>query len=481
MTVTEPDEEATSPAVAVDLRPNPLTGVDASRVGRRFTVLALVFFAATIVVAAEPAFAPLDGELEDGPHFLAIATPVFLLFFLPAWIGTFMAAVPRQVGGERLALPRLASLATWIFAAGGVLALSGYAVDNEGALLRGFSSTAGEVLSVAGSRAFDLWITGIGIAVIGLVLGAVVVLATVAHGRAPGVALSDLPVLSWTAAVVSALSLIVLPVLIAGIALVHLDAHFGGTFFASEGLSAPLWQSMLWIFGTPVAFLILIPILGVMTEVVESASGRGVAAPGIAKALIVLTGVLSLLTWTGGRESADSLAVPTTSWASAAAVAPAGLLVLLWIFTFLKGKLTSHPPLIAVAAFVGLFALAVVHVAVAAIEDAGPRWIAGHATVVLYGIPLVGLVAAWHQYSVESWGASLSGVLARLEVLALTAAVVAVALSGYLAGYDETAQRDAFSTWSDVGSLVVAVVVLFVFGIVDAGMTRVRQAKAVPA
>src|SRR5205085_7930260 len=207
-----------------------LGGTDHKSVGTFCLVLAFVFLlvgAALAAVLRTQLAQPDLSVLARKPYLQLLTfhgTFSFFLFLLPAWIGLGFALVPLQLGASRLALPRLAALSAWLFVAAGVF-LAGSAFVKGGAPAGGWSMDYPLPLHGVGGRAVDLWILGVGLAAVATMLGAVNLLTTILRMRAPGLTLVRVPMFSWSMLVSSAVFLLAVPVLLAGLIVLYVDHH----------------------------------------------------------------------------------------------------------------------------------------------------------------------------------------------------------------------------------------------------------------
>src|SRR5690349_3259960 len=195
-------------------------------------------------------------------------TMVFLVIVpILAGFGNFL--VPLMIGARDMAFPRLNALSYWLFLLGGVmLYLSFFA--KGGAAAAGWTSypTLSEK-AFSGGNGVDLWILSLHILSISSLVGAINFLVTIHRMRTPGMTWMRLPLFVWAIETYSLLLVVVLPALSAGLTLLLLDRQAGTHFFIpQEGGSAILWQHVFWFFGHPEVYIMILPAMGIISEVI---------------------------------------------------------------------------------------------------------------------------------------------------------------------------------------------------------------------
>lgn len=285
-----------------------LTTADHKRIGRLFVICSLLFLVGATVIAALLGFEriqPDDLVLDSGS--IAQLFSVYrigLTFFVaaPLLLGLAIAVVPLQIGARSLALPRAAALGLWSWLAGAVMVIVAYA-NNGG-------PGGGEANMV------DLFFMGLGLSAVGLTLGAGSLVVTILTTRAAGMRLERAPAFTWSALVGGAAMLLTLPILVGVLVLLTVDHRYGRTAFGgNEG--AMRWMG--WAITQPATYVYVIPVLGILAEVVATATRRrqpmrGVLFAGVAvfgtALLSAATQKVHVLPWPGDffDDFADKIA-----------------------------------------------------------------------------------------------------------------------------------------------------------------------------
>ncbi|HSL56838.1 MAG TPA: cbb3-type cytochrome c oxidase subunit I [Acidimicrobiales bacterium] len=342
MTITDtaPDTEPVAPADA-DEAPfgglGELVGTGAhARIGRMFIGFSLFYgvvgLVAQLLLDLER-ITPDEVDVLDvdvlGQVFTLQRVSLVFLFALPALLGLALVVVPLQVGASTIAFPRAAALSFWTWLVASALLLAGYLVGGGpgGTDLRGT----------------DLWLLALGLVVAALVLGAVTVVTTVLALRAQGMGLRHVPLFSFAMFVAGSVWILTLPVLIGNVVIAYLDHRYGQVLF---GLNANLWPQLAWAVGQPQIYVIAIPVLGIVGDVVPVFAGARQRLYDLALAGIGLFGVLSIGAWAQTAFAPDLVTEPLFVAMGVAAIVPVLMMVALGADTLRAGRPRLGAPLL---------------------------------------------------------------------------------------------------------------------------------------
>ncbi len=289
---TEPvaDESAAEPERFIGLPEPELGGLagfigtgDHRSLGRAYVVLSILFGVAALV--ADTLF-----TAHQAHHFLPVAhvfqvytgsrTLGVLLFAIPLFVGLGTFIVPLQVGANTVAFPRAAAAAFWGWLIGSGVLVAAYAIDG----------------GPAGSRfkAVDLSFAGLALVLVSLIVATLCVATTVVSLRTPGLWLDRVPMFSWSMLVAGTLWMLTLPVVLADVVLIYIGHHYGNPAHPSLfGIATNQWPQLAWAFGQPQIYAVLIPVLGVTTDVIATLSGARQPHRKAIMASIALFGILS--------------------------------------------------------------------------------------------------------------------------------------------------------------------------------------------
>jgi heme/copper-type cytochrome/quinol oxidase subunit 1 len=395
-----------------------------------------------------------------------------VLFALPFAIGLYTYVVPLQIGARALAFPRLASLALWLYVAGGAILYASFIYTPPESGFNAWPPFSDTVF--ISNNGVDVWITAVGLTVLGLVLQAINLAVTVSKQRAPGMAWRRLPPFSVSAAVSSWVLIVAGTVMLAALVMLEIDRHFSGVFFdAGEGGAPLYYQHLSWIFFTGCYLLFLLPALGAISEILPTFSGKPLLSRGAVSGSLGAIGALGMLAWMQNMFTA-SIPAGWLYFAMAAALlltVPLGILFVNWIGTLAFGAIHLRAPMLfALGAISTLsFGLAgeLMHTVIPV------NWLlAGTADAtaatgyVFVGGPVLGGLAALYYWFPKMSGRTMGESMARLSLLLIIAGAHLTLIPMVLAGlegqpvdvykYFEVGSLDVYNLLSTIGAFVLA-------------------------
>ena len=287
-----------------------------------------------------------------------------MVFFVvvPILAGLANFLVPLMIGAPDMAFPRLNALSYWLYAfAGLVFCFSFFAAG--GAANSGW--TAYPPLSViAQGNGQDLWILAIHITSISSLVGAINFIVTIHNMRARGMSWMRLPLFVWTIEIYAAMLLLVLPVLSAGLTLLLLERQFPGTFeffrpTPDGGGSPVLFQHVFWFFGHPEVYIMILPAMGIVSEILPVFSRKPIFGYKAIALSTVAIGFFSLLVW---AHHMYTVGMPTylNIWfmlASMVIAVPTGMKIFNWLATLWRGNITLETPMLFALGFISVFTI----------------------------------------------------------------------------------------------------------------------------
>ena len=255
---------------------------DHKRIGRRFIVTAFVWFAMAGVLAAmmriqlsRPENTFLGPDLYN-QIFTTHGTAMMFLFAVPVWLALAIYMVPLQVGARTMCFPRLVAYGYWMFLFGGIFLFLNFFL-NTGPDVGWFSypPLAGPEYGI-GKRP-DVWAQLITFSEVSSLVIATCIICTVLKMRTPGMSLNRIPLFVWSMLVVSGMIIFAMPAVMVSSTCLILDRLVSTHFFnAAEGGDPILWQHLFWFFGHPEVYIIFIPALGAISEIISTFTGRPV-------------------------------------------------------------------------------------------------------------------------------------------------------------------------------------------------------------
>ncbi len=261
-----------------------LTSTDPKKIGVMYIVVASVMLfrggldAIMIWIQQAMSVGNSQGYL-DPSHFQQIFTAhgdIMVFFVTMGFLfGLMNLIVPLEIGARDLAFPFLNSLGFWLYVAGAVLINTFFAVGGQFASAGWLSLPPLSELAYSPGTGVDYWIWSLQISGLGSLLGGLNFLVTIIKMRAPGMTLMKMPMFVWTSLCSSALILSAFPMLTVTTGLLWLDRFFGMHFFTSGfGGNPMMYVNLIWMWGHPEVYILVIPSFGIFSEVVSTFSGK---------------------------------------------------------------------------------------------------------------------------------------------------------------------------------------------------------------
>jgi cytochrome o ubiquinol oxidase subunit I len=344
-----------------------ITSVDHKRIGIMYCLLALVMllrgFSDAIMMRSQQALAFHAGGYLPPEHYDQIfsAHGTIMIFFvaMPFVIGLMNFVVPLQLGVRDVAFPTLNSTGFWLTAVGALLV-------NLSLVVGEFARTGWlpypplSELTYSPGVGVDYYLWGIEISGIGTLMTGINMVTTILKMRAPGMTYMRMPVFCWTALASSLMIVAAFPVLTATLAMLLLDRYLDFHFFTNAaGGNAMMFMNLIWAWGHPEVYILVLPAFGVYSEVVATFSGKplfGYRSMVIATMAIC---ILSLTVWlhhffTMGA-GADVNAV--FGIASMLIAIPTGVKIYNWLFTMYRGRVRFTSPMLWAVGFMVTFVI----------------------------------------------------------------------------------------------------------------------------
>lgn len=344
------------------------TSIDHKKIGVMYIVLGLVMllrgFADAIMMRLQQAMAFGDNMGYLPPeHYDQIFTAhgVIMIFFvaMPLVTGFMNYIVPLQIGARDVAFPFLNNFSFWMTACGaGLLMMSLFVGEFAKTGWLAYPPLSG--IAYSPDVGVDYYIWSLQIAGVGTLLSGVNLIATIIKMRAPGMTMMKMPVFTWTSLCTNVLIVAAFPVLTAVLALLSLDRYVGTNFFTNDlGGNAMMYVNLIWIWGHPEVYILILPVFGIFSEVVSTFSGKrlfGYAS--MVYATVVIT-ILSYLVWLhhfftmGSGASVNSFFGITTMIISI----PTGAKIFNWLFTMYRGRIRFEVPMLWTVGFMVTFVI----------------------------------------------------------------------------------------------------------------------------
>ncbi|GBQ15927.1 cytochrome o ubiquinol oxidase subunit I [Swaminathania salitolerans] len=327
-----------------------LTSVDHKRLGIMYIVLALVMlfrgFADAIMMRSQLALAYAGNPGYLPPHhydqiFSAHGTIMIFFMAMAFMTGLLNVIVPLQIGARDVAFPFLNSLSFWMTTISAVLI-------NVSLFIGEFAQCGWLVYPPLSEQQFspgvgvDYYIWAVQLAGVGTLLTGVNFFVTIVKMRAPGMGWMQLPVFTWTAFVTVVLIMAVFPVLTVTLAELALDRYLGMHFFTNYGGgSVQLYLSLIWTWGHPEVYILVLPAFGVFSEITQTFSRKPLFGYRVMVYATLAIGVLSFIVWAhhfftmGAGPNVNAF----FGVATMIIAVPTGVKIFNWLFTMYKGRI----------------------------------------------------------------------------------------------------------------------------------------------
>ena len=345
-----------------------VTSIDHKKIGIMYIIFGLVMllrgFADALMMRLQQAMAFGDQAGFLPPHHydqIFTAHGVIMIFFvaMPLVTGFMNYIVPLQIGARDVAFPFLNNFSFWMTAVGGGLTMVSLFVG-EYAKTGWLAYPPLSGILASPDVGVDYYIWSLQIAGVGTLLSGVNLIATIVKMRAPGMSLMKMPVFTWTALCTNVLIVAAFPVLTAVLAMLSLDRMVGTNFFTNDlGGNAMMYVNLIWIWGHPEVYILVLPVFGIFSEVVSTFSGKRLFGyTSMVYATIVIT-ILSYLVWLhhfftmGSGASVNSFFGITTMIISI----PTGAKIFNWLFTMYRGRIRFELPMMWTVAFMITFVI----------------------------------------------------------------------------------------------------------------------------
>jgi len=345
-----------------------ITSIDHKKIGIMYVILGLVMllrgFSDAIMMRAQQAIAFGDALGYLPPHHydqIFTAHGVIMVFFvaMPLVTGLMNFAMPLQIGARDVAFPFLNNFSFWMTAFGAVLImLSLFVGEFAKTGWLAYPPLSGIIHSP--DVGVDYFIWSLQVAGVGTTLSGINLIATIVKMRAPGMTMMKMPIFTWTTLCTNILIVAAFPVLTTVLALLSLDRYVGTHFFTNEaGGNAMMYVNLIWIWGHPEVYILILPAFGIFSEVVAAFSGKrlfGYAS--MVYATVVIT-ILSYLVWLhhfftmGSGASVNSFFGITTMIISI----PTGAKIFNWLFTMYRGRIRFEVPMLWTIGFMVTFVI----------------------------------------------------------------------------------------------------------------------------
>ncbi|NRB56565.1 MAG: cytochrome o ubiquinol oxidase subunit I [Salinicola sp.] len=401
-----------------------ITSIDHKKIGVMYFLVALVMlirgFADAIMMRTQQAIAAGGAEGYLPPeHYDQIFTAhgVIMIFFvaMPMVIGLMNLVVPLQIGARDVAFPFMNNLSFWLFAVG-VILVNMSLVIGEFAKTGWLAYAPLSELKYSPGVGVDYWIWALQISGIGTTLTGINFFVTILKMRTKGMSLFRMPIFTWTALCTNVLIILSFPILTVTIALLTLDRYLGMHFFTNDmGGSQMMYVNLIWAWGHPEVYILILPAFGVFSEVIATFTKKRLFGY---KTMVWATVVIAFLSFTvwlhhfftmgAGADVNSFFGIATMIIAI-----PTGVKIFNWLFTMYRGRIQFTTPVLWTIGFIITFTLGGMTGVMLAVPGANfvlhnTLFVIAHFHNVIIGGVVFGMMAGFTYWFPKAFGFTLS-------------------------------------------------------------------------
>ncbi|HEY5086151.1 MAG TPA: cytochrome c oxidase subunit I [Gemmatimonadaceae bacterium] len=464
-----------------------LATVDHKTIGKRYLATAFVFFLLGGLGAAvmrwqlaRPNMHLLSPEAYNQLFTMHGVTMIFL-FASPILSGFSNYLWPLMIGARDMAFPRVNALSYWTFVMSGLFLYSSLLIGQapDGGW---FAYVPMTELAYSPGLNMDFYALGVVFLAISTTIGAINFVVTFFKLRAPGMSVNRVPIILWGTLSASVMIVFAAPALTASCILLYFDRRFGMHFFdAANGGQPLLWQHLFWMFGHPWVYIVVLPAIGLASDMIPTFARRPLAGYTFVALSTITTAILGFGVWVHHMFATGlpQLAMTFFSAASMMITIPSGVSIFAWIATLWYGRPVLKTPLLFMGGFIVLFVIGGLNGVMTApvpfdwqLTDS--YFIVAHIHYVLVGINVFPVFGAFYYWLPKMTGRMLSERIGRwvfwLMFVGANVAFFPMHIAGMLGmprriyTYQAGLGWDAVNMITTVGAYVFALgVALFIF------------------
>ncbi len=466
-----------------------LTTVDHKKIGFLYGVFALFFF---LVGGVEALLIRLQLMYPNGTvltaqqyntMFTMHGTTMIFLAIMPLSAAFFNFIMPLQIGARDVAFPRLNAFSLWTFVAGAVIINLGWFM-HDGAPDGGWVGYAPLTSKTfAPDHSIDMWVMGLQLLGVASIAASLNFIVTIINLRAPGMTMMRLPVFTWMTLITAFLIVLSFPFITIALVELMMDRLFGTSFFeVSNGGMPILWQHLFWVFGHPEVYILILPAMGIVSEILPTFSRKPLFGYPIVVFSGASIGFLGFSVWSHHMFTTGMGTMATAAFALAtmAIAVPTGVKIFNWIGTLWGGRLSMRTPMMFALGFVWMFMIGgfsgVMHSAAPAdAQQQDSYFVIAHFHYVLIGGSLFALLAGIHYWFPLMFGRKVSEFWGKLSFWVIFAGFNITFFPMHFLGlngmprrtftYDSNLGWNAANYIATIGALILGVGIFIYFAI----------------
>ena len=475
--------------------------VDHKRIGILYGVTAFVFLLVGGIQALlmRLQLATPEAEVVSADTFNQLftmhGTTMIFLVIMPLGAAFFNYLIPLQIGARDVAFPRLNAFSYWTFLFGALLMNTSFLVGEVPD--SGWFMYANITERAAGVRT-EFWILGIQVLGIASLAAAFNFFVTIVNMRAPGMSLMRMPLFTWMSLVTMVLLVLAFPIITVAVTLLMLDRFFGAQFFVPAAGGDPvLWQHLFWLFGHPEVYILILPAMGIVSEVLPTFSRKPLFGYPVVVYSGIVIGFMSWGVWSHHMFTVGLGPVANSAFAltTMAIAVPTGVKIFNWLGTLWGGSIEATTALLFAVGFIAMFIIGglsgVMHSSAPSdFQQQDTYFVVAHFHYVLFGGSLLGIFAGIYYWWPKMTGRLLNEGLGKLNFWLMFIGFNVTFFPMHFLGLDGMPRRvftysgemgwDFWNMVASVGSFIIAASMLVFIWNVIVTARRGEQASGDP-
>ncbi|MBI49869.1 MAG: cytochrome c oxidase subunit I [Chloroflexi bacterium] len=404
-----------------------ITTIDHKRIGILYGVTAFLMFLSGGIEATLMRIQLAGPELDIvsaavyNQLFTMHGTTMIFLAIMPLSAAFFNFVIPLQIGARDVAFPRLNAFSYWTFLGGALMLKLSWIGGATDAGWFGYAP----LTSIAQNpgTGIDFWIISLQVLGVASLAASFNFIVTIINMRAPGMSMMRMPLFTWMTFITAILLVLAFPVITVALIELTFDRYFAFNFFnVANGGSVVLWQHLFWVFGHPEVYILILPAMGIVSEVLPVFSKKplfGYTTVVLAGAIIAFMGwmVWSHHMFTVGLGAVANAVFTVTTMLIAV---PTGIKVFNWIGTIWGGSLKLNTPMLFSLGFIAMFLLGgvsgVMHaVSASDAQQQDTYFIPAHIHYVLFGGAIMAILSGIYYWFPKYSGKMYSEKLGKIS------------------------------------------------------------------
>tara|TARA_B110000259_G_C14033411_1_gene407832 strand:+ start:3141 stop:5126 length:1986 start_codon:yes stop_codon:yes gene_type:complete len=463
-----------------------ITTVDHKKIGAMYIIVSLIMFVRgfadallmrshqAVASASETGLGYLPPEHYDQ---IFTAHGVIMIFFvaMPFMFGLLNIIIPLQIGARDVAFPYLNSLSFWLFAVSVILI-------NASLILGEFAATGWLAypplsgIEYSPGVGVDYYLWAIQISGLGSLLSGINFVVTIIKMRCPGMKLMKMPIFTWTALCAMILVVAAFPILTATLAMLLFDRLFEMKFFTSSfGGNQMMYINLIWAWGHPEVYILVLPAFGIFSEIVSTFSKKRLFGYTTMVWAIASITIASTIVWLHHFFTMGSGANVNAFFGIATMIIaiPTGVKIFNWLFTMYKGRVSYDSPMLWTMGFLVLFVvggMTGVLMSVPAVDFQlhNSLFLIAHFHNVIIGGAIFGYFAGMYYWFPKVFGFKLDEKYSKLSFYCWTIGFIVSFVPVYIAGLNGATRRVSQFTGEEVGIYNIELITAFVGALIIA-------------